>query len=451
MAAIPFLILLNPENTLTKGGGMKIHKMIWILLGVGFLMCFSGSAIAAESGAKNYYEGPDKPTEGKIRIGHITIIPGFALQEEYDDNIFLGNGDNNTTEWKESDWITHLKPSLVLKYDMMGRGALALGYIGDFAFYNTNTGNNWTSNTIAFKGDYKAPAGLIVGINNDYVNANDPYSDANLYRLGQNSQRWNDDLQTKLGYEFSNRFRVLGFYNFYALQYLSDQDSPQNYYSNEVGIGAEMRVMPQTWAFLRYYTGERDYTTHSSASGVPNYSGSNDAAFKWNRVNTGLSWDATAKISGEVNLGYQWLTANNEVDPYGNPYEDHNTWIASTRVNYRITPKTRLGAELFRATLLSGGNLNQYFDETGVGINLSQDVMTKGVLRAGAGYSRDDYNQPAADTREDNNYKALIGFDYYINDWLKAGVEYRYWDRDSNEGINDFKDNRFMMTVGVAY
>ena len=428
---------------------MKIDKMIWSLLCVGVLMCFSSGAIAEESGAKNYYEGAANTRSGRIQMGHFTIIPGIALQEEYDDNIFLGNGGNNTTERKESDWITHIKPSLVARYDMMGRGALSLGYIGDFAFYNTNNNNNWNSHTVAFKGDYKAPAGLILGINNDYINADDPYSDANQYKLGQQTKRWNDDLQTKIGYEFSDRFRVMAFYNFYTLKYDLDQDSTQDFNSNEVGAGVEMKVMPMTWAFLRYYTGERNYTSHPAD--VPNFSDSNDADFKWNRVNTGLTWDATAKISGELNLGYEWLTANNQVDPYGNPYEDHNSWIASTRVDYRVTPKTRLGAELFRATRFSGGNLSQFYDETGFGVNLNQAVMTKGILRAGAGYALHDYNQPYIDKRKDDNYKALIGFDYYIQDWLMAGVEYRYWDRESNEDINSFKDNRFMMTVAIAY
>jgi hypothetical protein len=419
---------------------MKIDKKIWIMLGVGFLMCFPGGAIADESGAAK---------DGRIHIGHFTIIPGLALQEEYDDNIFLKNGDNNTTELKASDWVTHLRPSLVARYDMMERGALSLGYTGDFAYYNTYSNNNWASNNIAFTGNYKAPVGLIVGINNNYVNSDDPYSDVNYYQLGQKTKRWTDDLQTKIGYEFVDKFRILAFYNYYKQQYALEQDYSQNYDSNEVGAGVEMRVMPMTWAFLRYYTGETDYTSHPAS--VPNFSDANDADYKWNKVNTGLTWDATAKISGELNLGYQWLTANNQVDPYGTPYEDNNNWIASTRVSYQATPKTRVGAELFRATRFTGGDLSEFYVETGFGVNLKQDVMTKGVLRAGAGYAVDNYNQPASDNREDGIYNALIGFDYYVKEWLRIGVEYRYWERDSNIRIYDFTDNRFMMTVGVVY
>jgi hypothetical protein len=387
--------------------------------------------------------------EGKIKLGKISVIPGLALQEEYNDNIYLGSGDNDTTQLKEDDWITHIKPSLVFTYDMLNRGAISLGYLGDFAMYSSNSDNDWSSHQIVFKGDYKAPVGLIVGINNNYVNSDDPYSTDNLYRLGEQTKRWSDDLATKVGYEFGEKFRILAFYNMYKQEYDLLRDYSQNYDSNEVGAGAEMKVMPQTWAFVRVYTGERDYTDHPSF--VPNFSDANDADFSWNRVNFGLGWDATAKLSGELNLGYQWISADNVLDPVGQPYEDNDSWIAQTKVNYQATARTKFGAELFRALRYTGADLNEFYEETGFGLNLNQDVLSKGRVRAGAGYALHDYNQPVADTREDDNYRLLLGFDYYIREWLMAGLEYRYWDRDSNLDIYDFTENRFMVTVGVAY
>jgi len=387
--------------------------------------------------------------EGKIKLGKISVIPGISLMEEYDDNIYLGNGDNDTTEKKESDWITHFKPSLAFLYDMKERGSVSLGYLGDFAKYSSNGDNDWNSHTVAFKSDYKAPAGLLLGLNNTYINADDPYASENEYRLGQQTKRWSDDLNFKLGYQLVNRYRVIGYYNFYKQEYDLERDYSQNYDTNEFGVGAEMRVMPQTWAFLRYFHGKRDYTDHPAF--IPRLSDSTDADFTYDRVNVGLGWDATAKLSGEFNVGYQWNKADNEFDPYGRRYEDKNTWVAQTKVNYFATPKTKLGADLFRAVRYTGGDLSEFYEETGFGLNVSQNVMTKGVVRAGAGYALHDYNQPAADPRSDKNYKLMLGVDYYFLEWLMAGLEYRYWDRNSNFDGYDFQDNRFMMTVGIVY
>ena len=119
-------------------------------------------------------------------------------------------------------------------------------------------------------------------------------------------------------------------------------------------------------------------------------------------------------------------------------------------MNYLATPKTRLGAELFRTTRYSGGNTSEFYDETGFGVNLSQTVFTKGVVKAGAAYSVNDYNQPASG-RADDNYRALIGFDYHIKEWLTTGVDYIYWSRDSTNSYYNFSDNRVMMTVWVTY
>ncbi|MEW6505916.1 MAG: outer membrane beta-barrel protein, partial [Chloroflexota bacterium] len=297
--------------------------------------------------------------QGKIKMGKVSVIPGVSLVEEYDDNIYLGNGDNDTTEKKESDWITHIKPSLVFLYDMMNRGQISLGYLGDFAMYSSNGDNDWNSHTIAFKSDYKAPAGLLVGLNNTYINADDPYASENDYKLGEQTKRWSDDLNFKLGYQFVDKFRVIGYYNFYKQDYDLEQDYSQDYDNNEVGLGAEMKVMPQTWAFVRYFHGARDYTNHPAF--IPRLSDETDADFTYNRVNVGLGWDATAKLSGEFNVGYQWNSADNEFDPYGRAYEDKDTWVAQTKVTYLASPKTKIGGDLFRAVRYTGGDLSEFY------------------------------------------------------------------------------------------
>ena len=71
---------------------------------------------------------------GNIRFGNLAIIPGIALDGVYDDNIYMGNGKEysdpaeTTQEKKESDWITHVKPSLFLDYTLPERGSVNLGY-----------------------------------------------------------------------------------------------------------------------------------------------------------------------------------------------------------------------------------------------------------------------------------------------------------------------------------
>ena len=386
---------------------------------------------------------------GKLTVGRLKIIPSLGLQEEYNDNIYYANGNNNTTELKESDWITHIMPGILFDYALDGRGKVWLGYQGDLAYYNENDNNDWKNHRGNFGLDYQAPAGLIVGIDNTYVHTTDPFGSDNQFKLGvPQTTRWWDALRTKVGWNFSDRFKVLGYYNYYKQDYDLETDYSQDYDYNEGGLGFQMKVLPKTWAFVRYLYGSRDYYTHPAGYGVTD---ANDADFDWHRAEAGLTWDTGAKWSGELNFGYQWRSYENTFDPRGFRYDDRDTWVAATQISFAATPTTSLTFRLSRAVRDTGGDSNEYYDDTGVGLGLTQILFTKFALKAAVGYSKNEYNLPVADPRDQDNYLFTVGLDYRIQDWLTAGVGYEYWQKDSNYEFDEYKVNRFMVTLRAAY
>ncbi|MBN1102780.1 MAG: outer membrane beta-barrel protein [Deltaproteobacteria bacterium] len=387
---------------------------------------------------------------GKLKVGRLTIIPSLGLQEEYNDNIYYASGiPNNPTELEESDWITHVMPGILFDYTLDGRGSVWLGYQGDLAYYNDNDNNDWKNHRAFFGLDYQAPSGLIVGIDNTYVDTSDPLGSDNQYKLGlPQTDRWSNALRTRLGWNFSDRFKVLGYYNYYKQDYDLLTDYSQDYDYNEGGLGLQMKVMPKTWAFVRYLYGSRDYYTHPAGFGVNE---SNDADFEWHRAEAGLTWDTGAKWRGELNLGYQWKSYENALDPRGLLYDDRDTWVAATQVSYEATSTTTLIFRLGRAVRDTGGDSNEYYDDTGVGIGLTQILFTKFTLNAGAGYSKNEYNLPLVNPRDQDNYLFNVGLDYAIQDWLTAGIGYDYMRKDSNYNTDEYKVNRFMVTLRAAY
>lgn len=385
---------------------------------------------------------------GRIKYGKLTVFPGLTVQELYDDNIYLGNGTNTTTELKESDLITHLMPAVGLRYTFPERGTLALAYDGDFAYYRDNNENDWRTHKGILGLDYRAPGGIILGINNIYTDAEDPYGNLEQYRIGLKTERWNNDLRTKVGYDFGNRSQAFVYYNYYKQDYDLARDYTQDYTGNELGLGYQMRVLPKTWGFARFHLGERDYFTHPVATGVTN---ANDSDFTWRRLNFGLTWDTGAKLSGELNLGYQWKDYDNRTDVKGNAYEDKNTWIAATSVTHAATPTTALALRITRALRQIGSDTNEYFEDTGIGLSLQQKILTKYTLTAGVAYSVNDYNMPLNNAREDDNYKANVGIDYQIRDWLSAGAGYKYKRKESNYPENDYTDNQFLISIRGVY
>lgn len=436
-------------------------------LAIALLMFFSSQVMAEviwQAGAMTV-EDELKEEGGRIKIGKLKVIPGLKLWGAYDDNIFMGNGFTNNpnnpgttvngklTKPLESDYIFHVNPGLLLSYDLpQDRGNVNLGWDGDWAFYKDYTSQNWNNQRGYFNGNYTAPAGLLLGLSNVFNTGNDPYGDATQYALGLTKERWKNDLKAKVGWDFFNRFKVIGYYNFYKQKYKDDQDYTQNWTNNEFGIGFEMRVLPKTWAFLRYH-----YQTQNFDTNLRGTTDQNNASNKINSINGGLAWDGGGKLGGELNFGWGWLSFDNKFDQNEEKYENNNTWIAATSINYQVLARTRLTLNVARAMRPTGADKQEYYDDTSVGINVGQDLPYKFSLTAGFIYARNDYNtqvtpvSQSTDKRTDNNYSANVNLKYKIRTWLDASLGYTYMKKDSNDITQSFADNQVTLSIGAAY
>jgi len=387
---------------------------------------------------------------GRIHMGNLRIIPAIMLQVLHDDNIYLSEG--TEAEPELSDEITHVMPAVGFNYILPERGAVALGYKGDLAFYRDYNDNDWQTHTGTVRLDYEAPAGVLFGIDNIYTDAEDPYGNDAQFKLGvPKTERWLNDLKTKVGYSFGSRFRVFGFYNFFKQAYELEEDFSQDYDASEFGAGFQMRVMPKTWGFFRYHVGERDYYTHPPGTGVTE---ENDADVDWQRVNVGLTWDTGAKLIGELNLGYQWRDCEAEIDPDGNRYEDKDTWIAGTNVSFTATPTTTLFLSVTRALRETGANTNEYFEDTAIGLTMTKILRSRFTLSLSGTYSKNDFNRApeiGGPNREADNYLASAGLTYRVRDWLRAGVNYAHKEKDSNCREDEFTANQFMVFLEGLY
>ncbi len=407
-------------------------RAIWFLAGSLFLFAIVATA-----------------QEGAISVGKLKLHPGVTVEGIFDDNIYLGNGTNDTTELEEGDWITHVKPTGTLVYTIPERGEMALGYEGDIAFYSDYNANDWDSHSAFARLNYEAPGGPIFGGDYRFTDTEDPYGSDNQYKVGvAQTERTLHDAKMKLGYNFSNRVRLLGFYNYNTQSYDRIEDWTQDYTAYEYGVGLEGKVLPKTWIFARYHTGEQDYDSHAVGGMVDE---NNDADYDWHRINAGFNWDSGAKLSGELNFGYQWQNHDNSLDPNNNLYEDKDTWIANTSVSFKPTQKTTWSITATRAVRSSGSNTNEYFNDTGIGIDLWQRFHTKFILTGGFFYSENNYNLPIPIKREQENWNTYGGIAYEIRKWLTCGFKYTYFKKDSNYFEDEYTVNKYMVSLGVRF
>ncbi len=386
---------------------------------------------------------------GKIQVGKMKVIPELTVFEVYDDNIYLGNGTNQLNEQEESDWLTEIRPGLTFDYGIPGRGNIQFGYSGVLMYYADDDQNDWQNHSGFLNVRYKAPSGVMFQLAERYTDAEDPFGSPDQFALGRpKTQRWNNDLKTALGYEFSRRFRVIGRYNYYKQNYELEVDSTQDYDIQEFGAGLQMLVMPKTWAFLRYFYGEQDYFTHPVGSGLTDQ---NDADRDWSEVMAGLTWDTGAKLSGEVGFGYSWYDFENDRDLFGNQYDANDTWVARTNVQYNMRETTKLNFGIIRAVRTTGATSTESFEDTLFRAGIVQGLTHKIFAKADVSYSLNDYNLPLADPREDDNYNANISLEYLVQEWIKAGLGYGWMKKESNYDANDFTRNRVWVFLRAKY
>ena len=86
-----------------------------------------------------------------------------------------------------------------------------------------------------------------------------------------------------------------------------------------------------------------------------------------------------------------------------------------------------------------------------VRLGLAQVFYSRFTLTADVGYSLYEYNFPTDPTKEADNYLGSLGLSYKIWDWLNAGVAYTYLKQDSNYPEDDYKDNRFSVSLRAVY
>lgn len=413
-------------------------KKVFIII---LLVAFAVSLIYENKAAAQ----DDQETEKGISfLGQWKALPLLAVESTYNDNI------NLTAENEEDDLITIITPALSLEHSLFGRGAVSLGYGGYFAYYSDNSDNDWQTDRIDFNLNYQAPSGLIIDIVDSFNEAEDPGGTLNEYGEGERKERWSNNFRNKIGYDFRNRLRMYGIFSFYRQDYDDDiLDWSQDYDEKEYGFSIELRILPKTWSFMRFFFGETDYTT-VSPDGLPGtpVNESNDADSSWKEFGVGLTTDPTSKLQGELNFGYTWFTYDNDMDKDGKPFDDNNTWIARTNIEYLMSPKTTWDVNIMRAVIQTGSNSKEFFERLDLGVSIRHKFFTKFFLKAGVNYRLNDYNTSlTGPERADERYDVKLGLNYQINRWFTVGTKYNFIDKDSNYPENNYTNNRFTITL----
>jgi len=127
--------------------------------------------------------------------------------------------------------------------------------------------------------------------------------------------------------------------------------------------------------------------------------------------------------------------------------DDDSFFSVEADVGYKPVEKTTLSLTLKRYKQAStsadlSGDVSGTYLRTIIGLALTQNLTNRISADLGLEWSNKDYEdeRPGYPQREIDLYTARCGLDYFIKDWLTAGLSYKYRDNQANRNRYDYDD-----------
>ena len=362
-----------------------------------------------------------------IDAGPLQVIPQINMQVGHDDNIY-------STETSEIDSvITVLNPSVQVVLEK-GLNVYSLNYAVKQGLYEHDSADNYTDH------DLTAQAYLDFDIRNRlellarYLKSHEDRGTG----LNQGAAATSNDepveyhvntLSAKYGFgglEAKGRIEVAAQVDDREYDNFRSQTEGKDRKNVSTSATFYYRVMPKTSLLFEVSREDIDYdlSTITLDSTETEYL-------------VGATWDATAKTTGIVKIGY----AEKDFDSASREDDDGISWeLAMEWAPKTYSVVTFVTSKEEEETDGTGN----YIDTTSWSLSWQHDWSDVLISRASYGQSDADY---VTSTRKDENTNYGVGVTYKMRRWLDFGLDYSYSDRDSNVADTDYDKNAIYFTV----
>jgi len=303
------------------------------------------------------------------------------------------------------------------------------------------------------------PAGFFLKADDFYHNTADPYGSANFYAEGRRTERWNNTINLKLGYDFADVYTVEVFGHHFVENYKLDVDQFQD------------RTRLLAGSTFLYLLNEKVRLLAEIGRSAVTYDQQNEGIGGWNENNSqdnvvteglvGAQFLPRGKLVGDLKVGYSAISYENEADKNGNTYNEDAIPIIDAELRYFLTDRTTFTAFAGRnrqssATANRPNDVSASYINTYWGLGWTQAILTKLSFDLEFQRISEDY----LNVSEGNADKALqrylvtASLDWDIKDWLETGLVFRYQDKnaDSSEYANfDYTVAQYGFYIALTY
>ena len=358
-----------------------------------------------------------------IQIDEFDLYPSVVVKSSHNDNIA-------STETNEIEsWITRINPNLVLQGERENT-RFELSYSLEKGIYDSSSDDNYLDHTVNglvnIIGNSRNRVDLRAGFNKGHDARG---QETGGLQSGQ-SQPLEYDLTTleaiytyggreaKGRIELKANFADKDYSNFKAIT-----DS-KNYSQTGAGGTFYYRVTGKTSALFEVNHSDIDYDASNKNSTTTKFL-------------TGLTWDATAKTTGKIKVGW----SDKDFDDSSLKDADGVTWDGLVTWNPRSysTVSVNFGQEFAEST-----SNDAFIDTNNYGVNWGHFWSDK--LKSTVAFNSvvEDFSNTS---RKDTSDTFTLGFNHDTKRWLNLGVGYTFTDKNSDLANSSYKSNEITFTA----
>ena len=372
---------------------------------------------------------------GSIPVGPMFAYPKLEVATTRDSNIAL-----QPDALRQADTIWYLRPSLRLEAKK-GVNLYDVTYSGEFGRYNTSKSDNFNNHDLAAGANMTLDMRNKLQLGLDYQDKVDPRGTLNL-PAAPTPNEWRQPSLTGLyTYGAEGAKGKLEFQGGYLdKRYVNNRTltSALDHSQTDYGGTFLWRVMPKTYATFNLKQSVFDYKNETTV-----FNSKNTYAL------VGLRWEATAATSGRFALGN--VTKKFDSAAHAAGLQDFSGTGWEGGINWEPRPYSRVDFITQRAP----------YDSTGLGsydINQANQLLwthawtSRVSSKLSESYVTDKFSgsrdlAAGGADRQDTTKSTGLQLNYGFRRWLKAGAEYTYTLRNSNDSNFDYKRNQLMFSL----
>jgi hypothetical protein len=371
-------------------------------------------------------------------VGPVRIYPALEVEFNYHSNYLRSD---SSLLPSMSTWLNVVAPSLRVSA-LKGPDAYNLSYLARIGTVFENTDYNYVDQSVnadanwEFGSSHRLRADYQFLSWSDRPGSGDPGVSSAPNFLYKHPDRWQSN-RGQLGYSFGSP-GAKGRLDLTAAatgrQYLNNNQETRDNNRGLLDATFFWRIQPRTSLLFDVNWQNIDYTNELPGSVTLD-------SEEW-RLYTGATWDATAKTTGTIKVGYL------SKDFTASQYEDYSSFGWEANLQWRPRTYSVFNLVTSRTPMESATGLADAVVVSAIGLDWVH--YWKSFLRSRLNLlgTNDDY---LGEDRLDHRYQAGAGVFFQPKRWLELGLQYRYETRTSDDPLAEYIDNVFMLTLDARY